>query len=66
MSYRAPVKDMLFCMTELARLGEVVKIPGFKDAFKQFGEGAGRACSIRANSAAKACRRRSVRPASRC
>ena len=31
MSYRAPVKDMLFCMTELARLDEVTKIPGFED-----------------------------------
>ena len=31
MTYRAPVKDMLFCMTELARLDEVTKIPGFED-----------------------------------
>ena len=31
MGYRAPVKDMLFCMTELARLDEVAKIPGFED-----------------------------------
>jgi len=31
MSYRAPVKDMLFCMTELAHLDEVTKIPGFED-----------------------------------
>jgi len=31
MSYRAPVKDMLFCMTELAHLDEVAKIPGFED-----------------------------------
>ncbi|HRI17211.1 MAG TPA: acyl-CoA dehydrogenase [Burkholderiaceae bacterium] len=31
MGYRAPVKDMLFCMAELARLDEVAKIPGFED-----------------------------------
>jgi 3-(methylthio)propanoyl-CoA dehydrogenase len=31
MTYRAPVKDMLFCMTELARLDEVAKIPGFEE-----------------------------------
>ncbi len=31
MTYRAPVKDMLFCMTELAHLDEVTKIPGFED-----------------------------------
>jgi alkylation response protein AidB-like acyl-CoA dehydrogenase len=31
MSYRAPVKDMLFCMTELARLDEVARLPGFED-----------------------------------
>ncbi len=32
MSYRAPVKDMLFCMQELAGLEEVARIPGFEDA----------------------------------
>ena len=32
MSYRAPVKDMLFCMQELANLAEVAKLPGFEDA----------------------------------
>ena len=32
MTYRAPVKDMLFCMKELAGLDEVAKIPGFDDA----------------------------------
>ena len=32
MSYQAPVKDLLFCMTELAGLDEVVKLPGFEDA----------------------------------
>ncbi|PPE70384.1 acyl-CoA dehydrogenase [Caldimonas thermodepolymerans] len=32
MSYQAPVKDMLFCMKELAGLEEVAKIPGFEDA----------------------------------
>jgi len=31
MTYRAPVKDMLFCMTELARLDEVARLPGFED-----------------------------------
>ncbi len=31
MAYRAPVKDMLFCMTELAHLDEVTKIPGFEE-----------------------------------
>ncbi len=31
MTYRAPVKDMMFCMTELAQLDEVAKIPGFED-----------------------------------
>ena len=32
MTYRAPVKDMLFCMKELAGLDEIAKIPGFEDA----------------------------------
>jgi alkylation response protein AidB-like acyl-CoA dehydrogenase len=32
MSYQAPVKDMLFCMQELAGLEEVARIPGFEDA----------------------------------
>ena len=32
MSYVAPVKDMLFCMKELASLDEVAKIPGFEEA----------------------------------
>ena len=32
MSYVAPVKDMLFCMKELAGLDEVAKIPGFEEA----------------------------------
>ena len=31
MSYRAPVKDMMFVMTELAGLDEVAQIPGFED-----------------------------------
>ena len=30
-SYRAPVKDMLFCMRELAGLDEVARLPGFED-----------------------------------
>ncbi len=32
MSYRAPLKDMLFCMTELADLDAVSRLPGFDDA----------------------------------
>jgi hypothetical protein len=32
MTYRAPVKDMLFCMRELAGLDEIAKLPGFEDA----------------------------------
>ena len=32
MSYRAPVKDMLFVMTELAGLQAVAELPGFEDA----------------------------------
>jgi alkylation response protein AidB-like acyl-CoA dehydrogenase len=32
MSYRAPVKDMLFAMTELADLEAVAQLPGFEDA----------------------------------
>jgi 3-(methylthio)propanoyl-CoA dehydrogenase len=32
MSYRAPVKDMLFCMKELAGLEAVAQLPGFEDA----------------------------------
>jgi 3-(methylthio)propanoyl-CoA dehydrogenase len=31
MSYRAPVKDMLFCMKELAGLDAVCSLPGFDD-----------------------------------
>jgi len=32
MSYTAPVKDMLFCMKELAGLEAVASMPGFEDA----------------------------------
>ncbi len=32
MSYRAPVKDLLFCMKELAGLEQVATIPGFEEA----------------------------------
>ena len=32
MTYRAPIKDMLFCMRELAGLDEVAKLPGFEEA----------------------------------
>jgi len=32
MSYVAPVKDLLFCMQELAGLEDIAKLPGFGDA----------------------------------
>ncbi|MBL6750125.1 MAG: acyl-CoA dehydrogenase [Nevskia sp.] len=32
MSFRAPVKDLFFCMQELAGLAEVGRLPGFEDA----------------------------------
>ena len=32
MSYSAPIKDMLFVMTELAGLDDVARLPGFEDA----------------------------------
>jgi alkylation response protein AidB-like acyl-CoA dehydrogenase len=32
MTYRAPIKDMLFCMKELAGLEAVAKLPGFEEA----------------------------------
>eukprot|EP01038_Epipyxis_sp_PR26KG_P001303 gene1303-1818_t len=32
MSYRAPVKDMLFVMKELAGIDAVATLPGFEDA----------------------------------
>ena len=32
MSYTAPVKDMLFCMNELADLASIAALPGFDDA----------------------------------
>ena len=32
MSYVAPVKDMLFCMRELADLERIAQLPGFEDA----------------------------------
>ena len=32
MSYRAPVKDMLFAMKELADIDAVAQLPGFEDA----------------------------------
>ena len=32
MSYRAPIRDMLFCMKELAGLDRVAALPGFEDA----------------------------------
>jgi 3-(methylthio)propanoyl-CoA dehydrogenase len=31
-SYQAPVKDMLFCMKELAGLADVARLPGFEEA----------------------------------
>jgi alkylation response protein AidB-like acyl-CoA dehydrogenase len=32
MSFRAPVKDLMFCMQELAGLDEVCRLPGYEDA----------------------------------
>ena len=32
MSYAAPVKDMLFCMKELADLGAIARLPGYEEA----------------------------------
>jgi hypothetical protein len=32
MNYQAPVKDMLFCMQELAALEEIARLPGFEEA----------------------------------
>jgi 3-(methylthio)propanoyl-CoA dehydrogenase len=32
MSYQAPVKDLMFCVQELADLNKVTQIPGFEDA----------------------------------
>src|SRR5437870_4051661 len=32
MSYRAPVKDMLFCLKELAGMAALTELPGFEDA----------------------------------
>ena len=32
MTYRAPVKDMLFCMKELAGIDQLMQIPGFEEA----------------------------------
>jgi alkylation response protein AidB-like acyl-CoA dehydrogenase len=32
MTYQAPVKDMLFCMTDLADIDRVAALPGFEDA----------------------------------
>jgi 3-(methylthio)propanoyl-CoA dehydrogenase len=32
MSYQAPVKDMLFCMTELAGLAQIATLPGYEEA----------------------------------
>jgi alkylation response protein AidB-like acyl-CoA dehydrogenase len=32
MSYRAPVKDMMFCISELANLEAVARLPGFEEA----------------------------------
>ena len=114
MTYRAPVKDMLFCMKELADLEAVARLPGFEEAgldtaaavleeaarFNEsvvaplnwdgdvtpstFKDGVvtttpgfkarssssaravGRACNTRSSLAARACPRRSARPASKC
>jgi electron transfer flavoprotein alpha subunit len=46
--------------------GKVTTTPGFKEAFRSTPKAAGRACSIRWPSAARACPRPSARPAARC
>ena len=35
MTYTAPLKDMLFAMTELAGLDAVAALPGFEDATRE-------------------------------
>ncbi|MEX8195448.1 acyl-CoA dehydrogenase N-terminal domain-containing protein, partial [Comamonas guangdongensis] len=32
MTYKAPLKDMLFDMEHLAQLAQIAQIPGFEDA----------------------------------
>ncbi len=32
MAFKAPVKDQLFCMKELAGIDQIAQIPGFEDA----------------------------------
>ena len=114
MTYKAPLKDMLFNIQHIADIEQVAKIPGFEDAgfdtaqavleeCAKFNEGvlaplnwagdinpssfkngvsprhrvlkklssstqkaAGRRCNIRLNSAARACPKRSARPAAKC
>jgi hypothetical protein len=46
--------------------GVVTTTPGFKEAFRSSPKAAGRACSTRWTSAARACPRPSARPAARC
>ncbi len=45
MSYRAPVKDMLFCMKELAGLDDVAAMPGFEDAGMETAEAVLEGCA---------------------
>ena len=51
MSYQAPVKDMLFCMTELAGLEQVARLPGFEEA----GVDTARRCWRNAPASTRAC-----------
>jgi hypothetical protein len=50
MTYKAPIKDMLFDMEHLAQIEQVAQIPGFEDA----GWKPRRPCSKNAPSSAKA------------
>jgi hypothetical protein len=54
MTYRAPVKDMLFVMKELAGIEAVAQLPGFEEA----GVDTARRCSRNAPSSTKAWSRR--------
>jgi len=45
-SYAAPVKDMLFCMKELAGLEDVARMPGFDDASVETAQAAARVAGV--------------------
>ena len=55
MSYRAPVKDMLFAIKELADIDAVAALPGFEDAGYDTAHGGAR--GVRPSST-RACSRR--------